>query len=247
MEDFGYKKEKDGLNLSGASKKIFLAIAMALSLGCFIYITVNAYYFVYEDDGADIQTIESPEEPIKIIAGNRQINGENLVKIDRSIYDDIFGSKKNRRQAKAKIKNAPSPAHPPKRLSDNNKKIVEKAFPKKDKKNIIIYSKNKQKNTEDLLTKGEKKSNKTTRKVRVQVAAMTSKESAVQMWKRIHRFNPEIFANLKPVIEKVDLKKRGIFYRLQIGNFFNQIEAERFCEKYIEKNQKTKADCIVVE
>jgi hypothetical protein len=45
----------------------------------------------------------------------------------------------------------------------------------------------------------------------------------------------------------VSLGKRGIFYRLQIGEFFNQIEAEEFCGKYVAQTKKSRADCIVVE
>ena len=45
----------------------------------------------------------------------------------------------------------------------------------------------------------------------------------------------------------MNLGKKGIFFRLQIGNFSDQVEAEGFCKKYILQMQKAKADCIVVE
>jgi hypothetical protein len=83
--------------------------------------------------------------------------------------------------------------------------------------------------------------------VRVQVAAMTSKEAAQDNWKKLNRLYPDLFGDFKPFIEKVDLGKRGIFYRLQVGNFFNQVEAEEFCSRYVAKAQKSRADCIVVE
>jgi hypothetical protein len=83
--------------------------------------------------------------------------------------------------------------------------------------------------------------------VRVQIAAMSSREIAEDQWKKLLRMNPDLFVNLRIVIQKVDLGKRGIFYRLQIGDFFNQIEAENFCQKYISQTQKSRADCIVVE
>ena len=76
---------------------------------------------------------------------------------------------------------------------------------------------------------------------------MSSREMAEDQWKKLLRMNPDLFVNLRNVIQKVDLGKRGIFYRLQIGEFFNQIEAENFCQKYITQIQKTRADCIVVE
>jgi hypothetical protein len=76
---------------------------------------------------------------------------------------------------------------------------------------------------------------------------MTSKSAADEQWTRLSRRYSNLFSGLKPFTEAVNLGKKGIFYRLQIGNFYNQIEAEEFCSRYVAQAGKTKADCIVVE
>ena len=85
------------------------------------------------------------------------------------------------------------------------------------------------------------------RVVRVQIAAMSSKSVAEANWQKLKTEHGKIFNKLKPFIEEINLGKKGSFYRLQVGNFFNQIEADEFCVKYINATQKNKADCIVVE
>ena len=83
--------------------------------------------------------------------------------------------------------------------------------------------------------------------VRVQIAAMSSKSVAEANWQKLKTEHGKIFSKLKPFIEEINLGKKGSFYRLQVGNFFNQVEAEEFCIKYINATHKNKADCIVVE
>ncbi len=83
--------------------------------------------------------------------------------------------------------------------------------------------------------------------VRVQIAAMSSKSVAEANWQKLKTEHGKIFSKLKPFIEEINLGKKGSFYRLQVGNFFNQVEADEFCVKYINATQKNKADCIVVE
>ncbi len=83
--------------------------------------------------------------------------------------------------------------------------------------------------------------------VRVQIAAMSSKSVAEANWQKLKTEHSKIFNKLKPFIEEINLGKKGSFYRLQVGNFFNQVEADEFCIKYINATHKNKADCIVVE
>jgi cell division septation protein DedD len=170
------------------------------------------------------------------------------------------------------VQTAATPALPPKTLAQNNRELVKENFPNAKlpaenkpaqaaasaAQNPVVFSTQDKKAaaTKDLLTKSESGAQATKptpvspnkkRQIRVQVAAMTSKDAAQDAWKKIHHLHTDLFSGLKPVIEEVDLGKRGIFYRLQIGNFFNQIEAEEFCGKYVAKTKKNKSDCIIVE
>lgn len=271
MEDFGYQKDGEKGEFPQLAKRVFLVCATLFSIACFVYVTINAYYFVYQDKNSDIETIKSPEGPIKVSEEEQNQVSNDPMQIDRSIYEDIFGNKKGAAKiVDPKIRNAPEPALPPKQveidrrlIKESSPIITEKSDPKtadKDQK-IIVYSGDNKKETasKDLLTKtdGETKvaaarpapqaSQNKKRAVRVQVAAMTSKNSAEEQWKKISRIHSGLFSGLRSFIEEVNLGKRGIFYRLQIGNFYNQIEAEEFCNRYVAQAQKSKADCIVVE
>lgn len=269
MEDFGYQKDGTQSEFSQLAKRAFLVCATLFSIACFVYVTINAYYFVYQDKNSDIETIKSPEGPIKVVEEELNSNVGDGVQIDRSIYEDIFGNKKSAaaRQANPKIRNAPEPALPPKQVEIDRRLIKESATtatktPATKEQKIIVYSDDKKKEipSKDLLTKtnGEERAapakaaapqatqNKK-RAVRVQVAAMTSKNSAEEQWKKLNHLHSSLFSGLKAYIEEVNLGKRGIFFRLQIGNFYNQIEAEEFCNRYVAQAQKSKADCIVVE
>lgn len=259
MEDFGYQKDDDQLQFSNATKKVFLGIATLFSIACFIYVTVSAYHFVYQDgENSDIETIKSPEGPIKISEDEENAATDSSLQINRSIYEDIFGNKKGSLKSEnLRIRNAPAPALPPKKeilpiTAENNS-----APTTSQEQKIVIYSdQNKKDAAKDLLTKtnGEERAAiapkakiEKKRSVRVQVAAMTSRAAAEEHWNRLSRLHSNLFSGLKSFTEEVNLGKRGIFYRLQIGNFYNQIEAEEFCNRYVSQAKKSRADCIVVE
>jgi hypothetical protein len=279
MEDFGYVKDDKKKDATALTKKIFLTCATLFSISCFIYITINAYYYVYQDKNAEVETIKSPEEPIKVIEEDAVVITGGAGKINDSIYEDIFGNKKESlAKVTPKIRISPEPALPPKptaedKLLNESTPIVTTATTEKESqkpnkqadRGMIVYRDKPQENTgsQDFLNKGKveakiptntsgrdvaapNKSNKR-KYLRIQVAAVTSKKSAEEYWSKIRDANPRLFSGLKPFTEEVNLGKRGIFYRLQIGNFSDQVDAEEFCGHYTSQMNKSKADCIVVE
>lgn len=264
MEDFGYQKDSQS-RLLEIGKRAFLVGATLFSIACFIYITINAYYFVYQDPDANIELISATKGPIKVLAEDvpKKKDGATM-QINRSIYEDIFGNKKA--SEKTKIRKVLKPAIPPKQKinksstanAESDHRLIKKTASKGVNQRIVVYSDTKTatKSAADLLTKTDgkrttqpiKKSRRSgKRSVRVQVAAMSSKEAAQAGWKKLSRIYPKLLSGLKPKIEEVDLGKRGLFYRLQIGSFYNQLEAEEFCGRYVAQAQKSSADCIIVE
>lgn len=265
MEDFGYKKDESQSKFSDIAKRGFLIGATLFSIACFVYVTINAYYFVYQDEKSDIEVIKAEEGPIKVVEEKAE-EGTSGMQIDRTIYEDIFGNKARRKEvANPKIRSAEAPAVPPKMIEVDRRLIKDSASivatdpaPKQEQK-IVVFSDatKKEAPSKDLLTntKGEErtvaakptatKSQK--RSVRVQVVAMTSKAAADETWNKLSKLYSGLFSGLKPFVEEANLGKRGIFYRLQIGNFFNQVEAEEFCNKYVAQTKKNRGDCIVVE
>ncbi len=278
MEDFGYVKDENKRNFSQTMRKVALSCATLFSISCFIYVTISAYYYFYEEENGEVETIKSPEMPIKVIEADQVAVRDEGPKINDSIYEDIFGNKKESLEKVApKIRLSPQPALPPvdsestpafnesevaidKNKNENPK--AEKTVTNKQQK-IIVYNDKPDQSSQDLLSKNNSAKTADTKKtfsdqkldkakndkrhyVRVQLAAMTSKKAAEDYWKKVSS-NSRLFSGLKSVTEEVDLGKKGTFYRLQVGNFSDQVDAEDFCKKYTLQLNKSKADCIVVE
>lgn len=269
MEDFGYSRKEEESAASSLIKRAFLIGATLFSVACFIYVTINAYYYFSQDGNTNIETIKASVDVIKVVETASNSDGEEGIKIDNSIYEDIFGNRKHARDKDVKIRESASPALPPK--NDEEEKIVssnKSVAASKDKSDqIIVYSDSAPEKDHNILLEDPKSrkdvknnpqamqnqavnSNAKSRDkkhIRVQIAALTSKKSAEEYWDRLQNGNSGLLSGLKGFVEQVDLGKRGIFYRLQIGNFFDQVRAEEFCNRYVVQTRKSKADCIVVE
>ncbi len=250
MEDFGYSKEQEENYTSRLIRKAFLIGATLFSIACFVYITISAYFF-FSNDTANIATIKGPTEPIKIIETNEMTPKEDAMQIDSSIYEDIFGTRK---KTETKVIKTIEPALPPKieepKISEKNiTKIGEKLQTQtKEEEKIIVYDSNKPNDSKVLLNNKNNVARKNqAHSIKVQIAALTSEKAANQYFKTLQNQYSSLFDGLDSYVQEVDLGKRGKFYRVQVGDFFDQVKAEQFCARYIAKTHKSKADCIVVE
>jgi hypothetical protein len=148
-------------------------------------------------------------------------------------------------------------------LEESKKNLL---VPKNNSGGIIIFNEqNKAKNKEILILDNRnqkpiksqqnqkedlqnKQNDKKSKRMMVQIAAMSSKTNTEKMWKQISKNNPKFFKGLSYKIEEVNLGSKGLFYRLKVGSFANQIEAEKFCNKYLaSSNKKSNSDCLMVE
>jgi hypothetical protein len=120
MEDFGYKKTNEPEKNPLLAKKIFLISATFLSLSAFVYITLNAYYFISRGPSSkEIETIKGPESAIKDYEGGDYEKGSDQV-VNRSIYDDIFGNRKDILKEEIKLNKSQEPAYPPRNQKNEN-------------------------------------------------------------------------------------------------------------------------------
>jgi len=275
-EDFGYLKDEEQNRLALIAKKALLLGSVLFSIACFVYITINAYYFAYHDKDSDIKVIKSPPEPIKVV--EEEGEGTVVKDIDKTIYDNIVG---NKNLAKENIDNVKiiEQARTPLAVrstaikysaaeivvdnSANKTAASNQPFApeKTDNSKIMVYNgdtQNKKVNDASLVApKKEQLKNQTENKVtevkptkglsRVQVAALTSKNVAMDYWLKLNKNYPNLLSNLNYFISEVNLGSKGTFYRLQIGNFRSQVEAEDFCRRFISQAGRSKADCIIVE
>ena len=95
--------------------------------------------------------------------------------------------------------------------------------------------------------KNEKEFKKTLREFKHNVLSNKSMSKAYTLYDQLSTPQGLSEQDAKYFIEEADLGRRGVFYRLQIGDFFNQIDAEEFCTRFVSQAQKTRSDCIIVE
>ncbi|MES2676936.1 MAG: SPOR domain-containing protein [Pseudomonadota bacterium] len=270
-EDFGYLKDEEQNRLAFIAKKALLLGSVLFSIACFVYITVNAYYFAYHDKDSNIKVIKSPPEPIKVV--EEEGEGTAIKDIDKTIYDNIVGNKTRTQENLNNVKiiqQAHTPLAKAPAIKRSTAEIVVDSQPavqtanqsaKADNSKIMVYDTNtsaKPVNDASLVApkKVQPEQNQAEAKPaakpakglsRVQVAALTSKAAAADYWSKLSKNYPQLFSSLNYFISEAHLGAKGTFYRLQIGNFRSQVEAEDFCRKFIFQAGKSKADCIIVE
>ena len=231
MEDFGYKSEDEQNYTKNLFRKAVLISLIFFSIFCFLYIGVNAYN--YFQNSQEVKTIEPEVKIIKTYPESGELQkDDSKIKIDNSIYEDIFGTRKGNKK-QVKIKDIAKPVMPPESSKATNKDDILDKKPVIKSVNVQVKAKNK-------IINGRKMS-------RVQLAAMTSKDSAMKFLMITKSKYSNIFSGLDGYIQEVDLGKRGIFFRVQVGDFYDQIRAENFCKKYIAASGKSRSDCIVID
>jgi hypothetical protein len=266
MEDFGYKKINSNIQLSRFVKRSLMIGATFFSIGCFLYITISAYHYVHNIDEKNIEIIKSPSRPIKVFAKYNKIEKKD----NKVVYQDIIEKKTFDNVEKSKIvpiAELPKPEKLSKITAISQQPQIKQQSQKKKKvtnsQKIIVYNNiskdlkqdskavrkilNSDSDKKRAIQAKERLNNSKSKAITVQIAALTSYETAKNSWKNLKRLYPELFYKQRHYIKKANLGRRGVFYRLQIGDFYNQIKAEEFCYKYVLKSNKTNSDCIIVE
>jgi len=77
---------------------------------------------------------------------------------------------------------------------------------------------------------------------RVQIAALRSEAEAIDYWQRASQKRPSLMVGISHYIEWADVGARGIYHRLQLGNFSERAAAVAFCQQL----QATELSCYVV-
>jgi len=86
-------------------------------------------------------------------------------------------------------------------------------------------------------------SKKEERGYRVQLGSFKSRDDAIASWNIVAKKYKEIIGNSDHIIEKADLGSKGVFYRLQLGNFKKESESRQVCQELSEQKQ----GCFIVK
>jgi cell division septation protein DedD len=77
----------------------------------------------------------------------------------------------------------------------------------------------------------------------IQLGSLKSHDLAESEWDRLSKKHKDIFSNLKPMIQKVDLgEEQGIYHRLRTGPFDTSEKAAAACASLKER----KVECLVI-
>lgn len=77
---------------------------------------------------------------------------------------------------------------------------------------------------------------------RVQLASLRSEAAAKSTWARLSKRDADLFAGLRSSVVRVDLGRKGVFYRLQAGPLADEAAARALCSRA----KQRKLGCIVV-
>ncbi len=64
----------------------------------------------------------------------------------------------------------------------------------------------------------------------LQLASYLSYDDANNAWQRLYAVEPSKYADVQKVIERADLGRRGVFFRLRVGAFETKKSAEDYCD-----------------
>lgn len=121
---------------------------------------------------------------------------------------------------------------------DSNEKQVEID---KNIKKLIVNEKE-----EDTITEEDlKKQNNNFYKA--QLIALKNQQQAKIFIDNTRKLYANLLKDLNIFIVKIDLKEKGIFYRVQVGNFNTKEDASNFCKEYIKLGNKNITNCIVIK
>ena len=81
---------------------------------------------------------------------------------------------------------------------------------------------------------------------KAQLIALRNQQQADNFINETRKKYTNILKNLNIFTVKIDLKEKGIFYRVQVGNFNTKEDAKKFCEEYVRIANKNLTNCIVV-
>lgn len=128
-------------------------------------------------------------------------------------------------------------------VTNNNKNLNNTSANIELNKTTEVVVTNKKENNDNINTNNIDKNNNF---YKVQLIALKNKQQADNFVKKIKKQFNNLLKNLEVFLFEVDLGDKGIFYRVQVGNFNTKNDAMKFCRNYLMITLKNPTNCIVV-
>lgn len=236
---------------SGCNKnRLFLLILSILSIFSFIFIIYKSYKISkLKKDPDNVALIKKADGIVKITDVENETEVRSLEKefykgdedfseikvieekVDERLYleakiNELFDNIENVDVANNVVK--------------EKVKTIEKIERVEKEDTPVFAAKNEESikaNTNDVLEKV----------IKVQLGALKTEEFAVEYTNKLLLKYPDLFKGLVSYVKIADLKDKGIFYRVQFGDFKTKEEAKSFCDKYIKITNNKSYSCIIIE
>lgn len=210
-------------NFFDRKKILFLLTFIAVVI--FLFVLFKSYKVAITSNNPDtLPIIKSDTNDIKVKALNN-----NIEKIEQnSFYDN---------------------------LSDDNEN-VNISILENDSTNLAEYTSEIELKVNDLNIDNKDNSNNNKNYVnkkdtndfyKVQLIALRNREQAIDYINLTKKLYGELLKNLNIFILEADLEEKGIFYRVQVGNFSEKSNANNFCSEYLKRSNKNLTNCIIVK
>lgn len=164
-----------------------------------------------------VSIMPEPEQPIEVSSAG-----------SKDAIEDIIG--------KVLFENEPQAIPDSETVIPESIESQEKASPEPVKTLKIIP-------VEDQGVKVQQKIQKTQPCYKVQLVSVRTREIAEKEWERLKKLHHKVLNSLPFFVQKIDVKDRGVFYRLLAGRFPNSSSAKALCKKLAAAQQT----CIVVK
>ncbi|HHL42037.1 MAG TPA: SPOR domain-containing protein [Hellea balneolensis] len=205
---------------------IIFGVILALIITAILMLKMFAAGTRSRNDTPRILADNRPYKEVPIDRGGVQTPNQ-----DKEIYDNITGKPKT--EDVKILSTVEEPVKPPKPQNNSGSKPAA---------NIVIKAPETVEPKPNPKPKPESQPKTATSRYVVQVASLRSRAEADALWGRLRAkmggvIGSKHFADIK----KVNLKSKGIYYRLRISGFANKSEAASMCKKL----EARKQDCFV--
>lgn len=249
--------------------KIFLFIATLIFIILFVFIIYRSYQISKrKNDLNSIELVKGMEGEIKTKVVNQPENINTIDNLDKEFYNAV-GNNETENEGEIKVIDTDLNVNAELEskidtLLENNEELQDQKLMETDvevNKNIKTIVVNQEADplnnliasidveTKEVVPVNNKKVEQklVKKEFKIQLVSMKNKNSAQDYIDKIKKTS-KLFNSLTPLVDEVNLKEKGMFFRVQFGYFSTKEEAEAFCKKYLEENNNNKLlNCILIK